>query len=84
MRLRGHRVHAESLGSLGCAVGFVWYIMGHMVHWGSPWGRRVIPGSLGLLGCAPGVVEFIRVHWAHRSGIAGLIRVRPVGHRSLG
>ena len=80
VRLRGHCVHAGLMGSLGCALGLVGYILCHMVHWGSPWGRRVHPESLvahqgssssleftGLIRVRSGVFGFIHGAWVHWS-----------------
>ena len=64
-------VHPRSLGSLQFALGFVWFIVGRSVHWGSP--------------CGPfdssGVVGFTRFRFSTlgSSGVVVLTRVSPVG-----
>ena len=73
VRSKGRRV---SLGSLGCAAGFIEVRpedgLGH-------------PGSLRSLGCALGVVGFVRCHWAAlwwssgSSGLSGFTAVCPWG-----
>ena len=74
------RVYLRSLGSLRCALGFIWLIQ---VHWGSSRGssgisavagftrvrrgvRRVHQRYLGSLGCTLLVVGFIRERCVHR------------------
>ena len=67
------RVHPGLLGSLGCALGIVWFIRGRWVHWGAPWGSLDSSGSRvdwdvpwgasvssGFIGVRPGIVWFIR------------------------
>ena len=77
------------LGSLGCVLGFVRFVGGRWVHWGTPWGLSV----------ALGVAGFIRVPLGGRRvlsgslgalgcalgtsgsfGVAEFIGLRPGGH----
>ena len=72
VRPRCRRVHSESLGSLGCALGIA----------------RVHSWSFGLCGCAMGVVVFSRGLWVVRPrwswgsfGFVRFARVRPAGQQ---
>ena len=60
------RVRSGSLGSLGCTLGVVGFLLDRWVHWGvRPGGHHVSLGSLSLLGYSVVVVGFVQGRWVY-------------------
>ena len=79
LRPGGRRDHPDTLGSLGCVLGVIGFILGSWVHWSASWESSGSSGTVGLigvrlgvrrvnlgsLGCALGVVGFVQGRWGH-------------------